>query len=889
MDKTNNKHLKPIRVEPTVATGGKSNRFGVLLEVLLLYAGLLGYLFCNTTALDMGVPIWAVLLISILAFGLMVFMVWYKRVFFSIVGGLAGLSLLAYKITFPMYAGMGRAIEVCYNYTIHLLASQPDYTNYVNYMTMDLDNILENPMVLTRYFYSALILLALIAALFFALALFRRVPIMVAFIVPGIGLVPFFFYGIVPHYFAFSLFLSALIGCYGQSVVQQMGRNRVKKVREKKKGRKGKKEKVKKTYLTTRERFSFAAGHGSFGMVVAVVMMAVTVGTAAFIYTRPILQMEQFREKLDEISEDILNVAFRKTYEKQLNVAGYLEEGETLSLQVPTWRRLKVMTVTSQTGTPIYLRYRVAQDLKQDGWAIWDEDFYNDLSQNVYYDFCEYTQYYQYLKLTAPGGDPLTSGLDNVESEEEGYITDQITVFPEYKASTLLGLPGGITSNIPIGDYDALEREGDTLLRANKFPKDRSYMFRVASPVLTSNIHLTNFDAAQQSYFMIRAQYGENDPYMSREVEYSSLVYRHYLELPSEVDYTVEPLTREITKPYETKLQKVQAVERYLRKNFKYSDQKFRLKRSDGTSANASDYINYFLFGNEKKEGYCTLFASSMVSMLRSIGYPARVATGYYVEPKYIGVDHFSAEVMDYDYHAWVEVYFDGMGWMSFEPTPGYGETRNYHLLELIDEGKELEDPTIEVEYDGIQEYNKYPKELPDPEEPEEEKDPLADLINNKLDLGNWGKIILIAVRVLLALLFVLILWLVTEWMHRRTLERMMKAAPAKGVRRGYYLILRLMQLRGFKFFEGELLEDFARRVDNLELAPLPLKEIVPTLQKALYSEAELTEEERASVAEYVRALDRTSFRKANLFKKFWYKWTLRKKPKHTQMIWSFR
>lgn len=892
MRDTTKKHLKPVRVEPSVTSGRKDSKTGpaVMLELLLLYLGLLGYIFCNTTALDMGIPAWAVVLITLLSFGLMILLVWYKRVFFSVIGGLAALSLLAYKVSVPMFRGMWRALEVCYNYTIHLLATQPTYGNYVNYMTMDLENILENPTVLTRYFYTAIILLSLIAALFFALALFRRVPIMVAFIVPGIGLVPLFFYGIVPHYIAFSVFLSALIGCYGQSVVQQMSRRRVKapKVKRSRK-EKVKKVRVKRKTLTTGERLSFAAGHGSFGVVVAAVMLGVTIGTAAFIYSRPILQMDQFREKLDTLSEDVLNVIFQKTYEKQLNVAGYMNEGENLSLQVPSWRRLKVLTVTSQTGTPIYLRYRPTVELTESGWTVGDEEFKADLGQYVYYDFCEYTQYYNFLKLTAPGGDPLTAGLDNVESEEQGYITDQITVFPHYKASNLLGLPGGITGNVPIGDYEQLERQDDTLLISNKKPRDRSYMFRVTSPVLTSNIYLTNFDAALQSYFNIRKQHGENDPYMSREMEYSSFVYRHYTGLPDEVKNSVSTLARDLVSPYSTKLQHVQAIERYLRNEYKYSLQKLKLTRADGTAATAYDYINYFLFQSEKKEGYCTLFASSMVSMLRSIGYPSRVVTGYYATPHYVGVDQFATEIMDYNYHAWVEVYFEGLGWVSFDPTPGFGLERNYHLLELVDQGKELEQPTIEIEYDGVQEYNKYPKELPDPKEPEEEKDPLANLINNNLKLGNWTKVIVMIARILVGILLVVAFIVGTELIRRKSIARMMKAPPNEGVRRGYYLILRLMQLRGFKFFEGELLEEFARRADNLELAPLPLTDIVPILQKALFSQVEVTEEERQAVAEYVNALAKPSFRYANIVKKLWYKWTLWKKPKHAQMIWSFK
>ena len=417
-------------------------------------------------------------------------------------------------------------------------------------------------------------------------------------------------------------------------------------------------------------------------------------------------------------------------------------------------------------------------------------------------------------------------------------------------------------------------------------------MFRVTSPVLTSNIYLTNFEKTYQTYLGLRSQYGENDPYMSREMEYSTFAYRHYTELPEEIKNSVEKQAREIIAPYTTKLQHVQAIERYFRNNYKYSAKKLKLTRPDGSAASSYDYLNYFLYQNENKEGYCTLFASGMVSMLRSVGYPARVVTGYYATPFYKGVDQYAVDIMDYNYHAWVEVYFEGIGWLSFEPTPGFGEERNYYLLELVDSGKELENPTIEdIPYTGIQEYVRYPKDnLPDPKEPEQEKEsPLTNILNNNLNLGNWAKVIVLVIRIVLILLVLIALIVLTFRMRRRTLARMLRVPPAEGVRRGYYLILRLMQLRGFKFFEGEILEEFARRADNLEFTEQSISAIVPTLQKALYSPAEISEEERQTVASYVMELSKSAFRYANIFKKVWYMWTLWKKPKYAQMIWSFK
>lgn len=890
------KRRKPILVNPRVTVEDKSNYIGVFLEVLLLYTGLLGYIFCNTTALDMNIHPAAIVAITLICFALMILLVWFKRVFFGVLGGLAGISLLFYKLTFPMFQGFWKSLVVCYNYTIYLLGSQENYSDYLSYMNMDLSGYLENPITLERNFYTAIILLSLVSSLLFALALFHRIPIIVSFVVPMVGLIPFFFYGIVPHYIAFSVFLSALIGCYGQSVVQHMGRRRNSKVKKgtnirKKKDSKNKKEKKKKEKLTTAQRFAFAANHGSFGVIIALVMILVTVGSALFIYSRPLFQMDKVRNYIDAMGETIMNTLFRSSYEKDLNIAGYMANGETIDLQVPAWRQLKVASVRSRTDQPIYLRYRTAIDLTEEGWTIADDEFLMDLEQTVDFDFVEYNQYYDYLKLMAPSKDPLEAKLDQVDSEEEGYIMDYITVYPKYKVSDILGLPEGTTSKEPTANYTEYDWEADTLLIHHDNPKDKSYMFQVVSPVMTSNLYLTAFSNTQEEYIRLRDTYGANDPYMSREMNYSEFVSRHYLSLPEEVENDVSKLAHELTDKYINPLEKVQSIERYFRDTYSYSTTRRSLGREDGTAANTYDYIRYFLFQNEKKEGYCTLFASSMVAMLRSIGIPSRLATGYYASPLMVDTDNYAAELRDENFHAWVEVYFDGMGWVGFEPTPGYGGMRNYYLLETLDKGEEIDEPDVEIVYEEIPGFIKYNNEvLPDPIEDteEEEEQSLTSSIVSALELNSKSGIAKLVLKIILAVLGIFAIIFLSEFGHRSSVRSVRRGTEAEGVRKGYYLILRLMQLQGFKFFEGELLEDFARRADNLKLAPVELKPIVPILQKALYSDLPLTEAEREAVVEYVYALDKAVFRRANPFKAFWFKLTLKVKPRHKSMIWSF-
>ncbi len=74
-------------------------------------------------------------------------------------------------------------------------------------------------------------------------------------------------------------------------------------------------------------------------------------------------------------------------------------------------------------------------------------------------------------------------------------------------------------------------------------------------------------------------------------------------------------------------------------------------------------------FVTETKSGYCQHFAGAMAAMLRMLGIPARVAVGFTSGTQEDG----TWVVTDHDAHAWVEVWFAGIGWIPFDPTPGRG------------------------------------------------------------------------------------------------------------------------------------------------------------------------------------------------------------------------
>jgi protein-glutamine gamma-glutamyltransferase len=130
-----------------------------------------------------------------------------------------------------------------------------------------------------------------------------------------------------------------------------------------------------------------------------------------------------------------------------------------------------------------------------------------------------------------------------------------------------------------------------------------------------------------------------------------------YLKLPP-LDIRISNLAEKVTVSAPSNYDKAVALEQYLSTHFGYT---LELPRSL-----PQDPLADFLF--VRKRGHCEYFASSMAVMLRSLGVPSRIVTGFRggefndLTGQYV--------VRASDAHSWVEAYFPGYGWVSFDPTP---------------------------------------------------------------------------------------------------------------------------------------------------------------------------------------------------------------------------
>ncbi|WP_254829601.1 transglutaminase domain-containing protein [Haloglomus salinum] len=138
--------------------------------------------------------------------------------------------------------------------------------------------------------------------------------------------------------------------------------------------------------------------------------------------------------------------------------------------------------------------------------------------------------------------------------------------------------------------------------------------------------------------------------------DYPAAIEERYTQLPAETPARVRRLAGNVTAGAETPYAKAVAVERWLETNKRYSLDARR--PADG-------FADTFLF--EMEAGYCQYFATGMVAMLRAEGVPARYVSGY---SPYEQTDFGTYTIRGKYAHTWVEVYFPGEGWVTFDPTP---------------------------------------------------------------------------------------------------------------------------------------------------------------------------------------------------------------------------
>ncbi|SHE77847.1 transglutaminase-like domain-containing protein [Caloramator proteoclasticus] len=270
-------------------------------------------------------------------------------------------------------------------------------------------------------------------------------------------------------------------------------------------------------------------------------------------------------------------------------------------------------------------------------------------------------------KLEIKNAVPDVNGLKEVNIFEGDKLKNiNLEIIPKYINTKTIFTPLYLQSiNISSNRQLSIDGEWEVLADKNLFSKD------------TYNLISIYYDYNNIEYLLKN----------SLNKKYDIRQFSIYLNVPNSVPQRVYSLTEEIVRQHKDKSNLVKAalIERYLKSNFQY-DKNVSVVPDD------RDFVDYFLF--DEKRGYCTYYASAMAVMCRIANIPTR-----YVEGFTVNVTKGENIVYNKNAHAWVEVYTEELGWVTFDATPGHVSISDFLpqslFLEEDKNGKEKEDKEI--------------------------------------------------------------------------------------------------------------------------------------------------------------------------------------------------
>lgn len=169
-----------------------------------------------------------------------------------------------------------------------------------------------------------------------------------------------------------------------------------------------------------------------------------------------------------------------------------------------------------------------------------------------------------------------------------------------------------------------------------------------------------------------------------------------FMALPANTPSIIRETALDVTGRSPTYYDKAMSIQQYLRgTDFSYS---LQAPVSGGYDGSSMDALAKFL---QVKSGYCVHFSAAMAVMAREAGIPSRIAVGFAPgTPTGQTVEVNGEKLTQYQVdgrsaHAWPELYFEGMGWVPFEPTPSRGQVPSYAQPPLTPDPSDAPEPEL--------------------------------------------------------------------------------------------------------------------------------------------------------------------------------------------------
>lgn len=326
-----------------------------------------------------------------------------------------------------------------------------------------------------------------------------------------------------------------------------------------------------------------------------------------------------------------------------------------------------------------------------------------------------------------------------------------------------------------------------------------------------------------------------------RYLEYREKVYEYYTDTYGLSD-EAKALLVEIIGDADTEFDKLRRIENYF-EGYSYTT---NVRDIPETVVDASDFMDYFML--ETNEGYCTYFATAFVLLARECGYPARYVQGYDVN----SVRGGRMLVTESNAHAWAEVYFDNVGWVTFDATPGRNAFIGWEVSDevQVDTSAALTVSVPVAELPGNVTPALKPNAAPEPS-PAEEVEELPQE-ESAIDF------VIIVIPLLAAVGVFVLLFAISTFVAKYKYKKLTDDKKADSIISGN---LKMLKNLGYPIARGETLSEYKDRLNQLSDAILNKEALVfiPYYEKKVYSDivfdSEAINEMEKSKAIIIRAL----------------------------------
>ena len=338
---------------------------------------------------------------------------------------------------------------------------------------------------------------------------------------------------------------------------------------------------------------------------------------------------------------------FREDIQTRIHTMRYgkdvLPEGELRAASELKSSEEGMLTVKTEQEKNLYLRGFVGGTYQNGRWRTLSDAAYGGdnsgmlkwLKQQKFDPLYQNTEY-------------LNLG-DDAEQNPENQV--QVTVtgasrYYVYAPTSLLSVTEG-----------RLKEKSDTRLMSRGFFGEKKYAYEEESGTRPAELTVTDS-------WVGNPRTGKQKRYSKAEAAYRNFVYDQYTAVDSDV---YELMNKLFWDDYDSENDGIYSALNQVRKKLSET-----LTYVDQPKA-APEEEDPIIWGLTKaQEGNDVLYASTAVEALRAHGIPARYVEGYYLSADDVKDGGSLVHLTGQDAHAWLEVYFDGVGWQPVDVTPGY-------------------------------------------------------------------------------------------------------------------------------------------------------------------------------------------------------------------------